>query len=225
METEVRLKRQLGLIHGVGIVAGLVIGGGIYISPRGVILHAGSAGLSLILWVVAGALSMFGALTFAEIGLVFPQSGALYVYTRTMYGRFAGFLCIWSYLFFVRVGANAVKCLVCGRYILKPFFPNCVVPDIGIKLVATTVGCKLSSFTLTFYVYLRHQERCKFLEKRTPRLSAVTLETFSANPVKDLQSNHENLVGIAQWRREFVTQSFVTFLRRVPHPTYTTMSV
>ena len=141
MEKEVRLKRQLGLMHGVAIVAGLVIGSGIYISPRGVILHAGSAGLSLILWVVAGALSMLGALTFAEIGLVIPQSGALYAYMRTMYGRFAGFLYVWSYLFFVRVGANAIKCLMFGRYILKPFFPNCVVPDIAIKLIATTVEC------------------------------------------------------------------------------------
>ena len=141
-EEVVRLKRQLSLLHGIGIVAGLVIGSGIYISPRGVILHAGSAGLSLILWVVGGVLSMLGGLTYAEIGLVIPQSGAVYAYTRLMYGRFAGFLYLWSYLFFVRVGANAVKCLLVGRYILKPFFPDCPVPDIAIKLVATTVGCK-----------------------------------------------------------------------------------
>jgi len=145
MKEEVRLKRQLGLMHGVGIVAGLVIGSGIYISPQNVILHAGSVGLSLILWLVAGALSMLGALTYAEIGLVIPQSGALYAYMRTMFGHFAGFLYVWSYLLFVRVGANAVKCLLFGRYVLKPFFPNCAVPDIAIKLVATTVGCKLVS--------------------------------------------------------------------------------
>ena len=142
MDEEVRLKRQLGLVHGVAIVAGLVIGSGIYISPRGVILHAGSVGLSLILWVVGGALSMLGALTYAEIGIVIPESGALYAYARTMYGRFAGFLYVWSYLFFVRVGANAVKCLVFGRHVLKPLFPNCVVPDIAIRLIATTVACK-----------------------------------------------------------------------------------
>ena len=161
MKEEVRLKRQLGLVHGVGIVAGLVIGSGIYISPRGVILHAGSAGLSLILWVVGGALSMLGALTFAEIGLVIPQSGALYAYTRTMYGRFAGFLYIWSYLFFVRVGANAIKCLLFGRYVLKPFFPDCVVPDVAVKLVATTVGCKSVS--------CKTNRTClKYLEVATP---------------------------------------------------------
>jgi len=145
MKEEVRLKRQLGLLHGVAIVAGLVIGSGIYISPRGVILHAGSTGLSLILWVVGGALSMLGALTYAEIGIVIPQSGALYAYMRVLYGRFASFLYIWSYLFFVRVGANAIKCLLFGRYVLKPFFPDCPVPDIATRLIATTVACKSSS--------------------------------------------------------------------------------
>ena len=141
-EEVVRLKRQLSLLHGIGIVAGLVIGAGIYISPREVILHSGSAGLSLIVWVVGGILSLLGALTYAEIGLVIPQSGALYAYTRLMFGRFAGFLYVWSYLFFVRVGANVIKCFLFARYILKPFFPYCPVPGVAIKLVATTVGCK-----------------------------------------------------------------------------------
>jgi len=142
MKEDVRLKRQLGLLHGVGIVAGLVIGSGIYISPQGVILHAGSVGLSLVLWAFGGVLSMLGALTYAELGVVIPQSGATYAYMRFMFGRFAGFLYIWSYLFFARVGANAIKCLMFGRYVLKPFFPDCPVPDVAVKLVATTVGCK-----------------------------------------------------------------------------------
>jgi len=142
MKEEVHLKRQLGLLHGIGIVAGLVIGSGIYISPQGVILHAGSAGLSLVLWAIGGALTMLGALTYAEIGTVIPQSGAVYAYMRAMYGRFAGFLYLWSYLFFVRVGSNAIKCLLFGRYVLKPLFPDCHVPEVAIKLVATIVGCK-----------------------------------------------------------------------------------
>ena len=141
-EEEVRLKRQLGLVHGIAIVAGLVIGNGIYISPRGVILYAGSAGLSLALWAVGGVLSMLGAFTYAEIGLVIPESGALYAYIRAMFGRFAGFLYVWSYLFFVRVGYNAVKCIVFARYVLKPFFPDCTIPDVAVKLLATVIGCE-----------------------------------------------------------------------------------
>jgi len=143
----VRLKRQLGLIHGIAIVAGLTIGSGIYISPRGVILHAGSAGLSLALWAVGGVLSILGAFTYAEIGLVIPQSGAVYAYMRAMYGRFAGFLYAWCYLFFVRVGSNAIKCLVFARYVLKPFFPDCTVPDVAVRFIASVIGCEFSPST------------------------------------------------------------------------------
>jgi len=148
-EEGVRLKRQLGLLHGVGIVAGLVIGGGIYISPRGVILYAGSVGLSLVLWAVGGALSMLGAFTYAEIGLIIPKSGALYAYMRDMYGRLAGFLYVWSYFFFVRVSANAIKCLMLARYVLKPFFSACTVPHFPVRLIATCACCKYNTATIS----------------------------------------------------------------------------
>jgi len=141
-QDEIRLKRELGLVHGIGIVAGLVIGGGIYLSPRGVLIYAGSPGLSLVLWAVGGLLALFGALTYAEIGLAIPESGALYAYMRRLYGPFGAFLYVWSYLFFVRVGANAVKCLLFGRYILKPLFPDCPIPDLAIRLAASLVACE-----------------------------------------------------------------------------------
>jgi len=146
---EVRLKRQLGLLHGISIAAGLLIGAGIFITPQGVILHAGSAGLSLVLWAVGGAVAILGALTYAEIGIVIPQSGSLYACMRVMYGRFAGFIYLWSYLFFVRAGFDTIKCLLFGRYVLKPLFPDCVIPDVGVKLVATAIACKSASQTAT----------------------------------------------------------------------------
>jgi amino acid transporter len=140
-EEKVQLKRRFGLMHGVGVVAGLVIGGGIYLSPRGVLMHAGSPGLSLVVWMIGGLLTLLGALTYAEIGVEIPESGALYAYMRRLYGPFGAFLFLWSYLFFVRVGANAIKCLMFGRYLLKPIFPDCPVPEVAIRLFATIAAC------------------------------------------------------------------------------------
>lgn len=73
--SHVKLKRQLGLINGIGIVFGLIVGSGIYLTPSGVIANAGSMGLCLILWAVAGILETIGTLCMAELGTTFPKSG------------------------------------------------------------------------------------------------------------------------------------------------------
>lgn len=162
MTEEVRLKRQLGLLHGVSIVAGLVIGVGIFVSPGGVILHTGSAGLSLVMWVVGGILSLLGSLTFAEIGLVIPQFGAHYAYLRIMYGRFVGFLFIWTYLFFVRDGGNAISasCSVAtfsnhffliASFLISPL--NSSLPHLNLRLQDSFRSC-FTACLKTIYMYI-----------------------------------------------------------------------
>ena len=67
-EKGLRLKKNLGLMNGVGLIIGVVVGSGIFVSPKGVFMEAGSPGISLVVWLLCGAVCLVGAICYAELG-------------------------------------------------------------------------------------------------------------------------------------------------------------
>jgi APA family basic amino acid/polyamine antiporter len=95
--TEARsLRRDLGLWGAVAIVVGTVIGSGIFLVPKAMVLRVGSPEMVFAVWIFGGLLSLFGALTYAELAAALPEAGGEYVYLREAYGPFFGFLYGWT---------------------------------------------------------------------------------------------------------------------------------
>ena len=96
-------KEKIGLVRGLSgwaataIVVGTMIGTGIFIVPADMARETGSAVLVAVVWVAAGALSLFGALSAAELGAMLPEAGGTYAYMNRSFGPASGFLFGWAY--------------------------------------------------------------------------------------------------------------------------------
>lgn len=101
------LVRDLGAGHAVSIVIGVVIGSGIFLVPAEMMQAAGSPKLVYLAWIVGGIFSFFGAVTFAQLGAMKPQSGGEYVYIRDAFGPLAGFLSGWAWTIVIKPSSLA----------------------------------------------------------------------------------------------------------------------
>lgn len=104
---EVGLRRELGVWSAASIVVGTVIGSGIFLVPQDMIRQVGSPHILFAVWIFGGMLSLFGALTYAELSAAMPEAGGEYVYLREAYGPFWGFLYGWTQMWVAKSGSIA----------------------------------------------------------------------------------------------------------------------
>lgn len=138
------LRKELGLLNGVGMIVGVIIGAGIFVSPTGVLRYAGSPGMALVVWAACGLISMVGALCYAELGTMIPKSGGDYAYIFTAFGPLPAFLFLWVALLIIQPTSNAIAGITFANYILEPIYSGCTPPDNAVRLVAAVVICLLT---------------------------------------------------------------------------------
>src|SRR5581483_7353281 len=101
------LVRALSVHHATAVVIGTVIGSGIFLVPAEMMQAVGKASAVYLAWIVGGLLSLAGALTYAELASLKPQTGGEYVYMRDGYGPLGGFLYAWTYFIIAKPGSMA----------------------------------------------------------------------------------------------------------------------
>ncbi|XP_052601911.1 putative L-type amino acid transporter 1-like protein MLAS isoform X3 [Peromyscus californicus insignis] len=144
------LKREIGLWSAVSMTAGCMIGSGIFMSPQGVLVYMGSPGASLVVWATCGLLAVMGALCYAELGSLVPESGGDYAYILRTFGSLPAFLVIYTFVLVAKPAAITAVSLSFAEYALAPFYPGCSsLPQIMVKIVASS--CILLLLLINFW--------------------------------------------------------------------------
>ena len=115
------LPRVLGVSQATSIVVGTIIGSGIFLVPSEMMKDAGSSTLVYLAWIIGGLLSLFGAMTYAELGAMLPYAGGEYVYLRGAYGDTTAFLYMWTW--FAVAKPASIAAVTSGLARTLGFFP------------------------------------------------------------------------------------------------------
>jgi APA family basic amino acid/polyamine antiporter len=117
------MEQTLGLFSSTALVAGSMIGSGIFLVNADIARGTNSPALYLAAWVVTGILTMIGALSYGELAAMMPRAGGQYIYLRESLGPLWGFLYGWTLFLVIQTGTIAAVCVAFGKF-LGVFFPS-----------------------------------------------------------------------------------------------------
>ncbi len=119
---ESKLKQSLGLLDATLLVAGSMIGSGIFIVTAPMMRDIGSAAWMIVLWVLTGLITIFAALSYGELAGMMPNAGGQYVYIQRAYGKMMSFLYGWTVFTVIQTGVIAAVAVAFAKY-AGVFFP------------------------------------------------------------------------------------------------------
>src|SRR6266478_2241515 len=138
VESADQFKRGLSLFDSVTLVAGSMIGSGIFIVSADITRQVGTPAELLLVWLVAGVMTIAGALAYGELAAMMPEAGGQYVYLREAYGGMWAFMFGWTLLLVIQTGTIAAVAVAFAR------FAGVIWPALGANLFIGSGGAALS---------------------------------------------------------------------------------
>jgi len=149
----------------MAIVVGTIIGSGIFLVPCEMMRDAGSSWLVYLAWIVGGLLSMFGAMTYAELSSLLPYAGGEYVYLRGAYGDTTAFLYMWTWFAVAKPGSIAAMAVGLVRTLAvfpSLHFLQTAIPGLPGPIYWSQIAAIVAAWTLTGVNYIGVQKAGNF---------------------------------------------------------------
>ncbi|RNI31034.1 APC family permease [Rufibacter latericius] len=149
--TQTGFKREIKLFDAVMLVAGSMIGSGIFIVSADIGRSVGSAGYLLLVWALTGLMTLAGALSYGELTSLMPRAGGQYVYLRESYGPLVAFLYGWTLFLVIQSGTIAAVAVAFAKFtgVLVPWFSETnVLLDLGLLKFTSVQLLAIASIVL-----------------------------------------------------------------------------
>jgi APA family basic amino acid/polyamine antiporter len=159
---ERKLLRVLGPFDATMVVAGGIIGAGIFTTPSVIASILGRGELVLLAWLVGAGVAVAGAFTFSDLAERLPRAGGTYAYLKAAFGPLPGFLFAWSSLFTINTGAAAFMGLAAGSYIVGLWQADPSLEDCRWQVQGAALGA-IAFFTLVNACGVRQGARAQNL--------------------------------------------------------------
>jgi basic amino acid/polyamine antiporter, APA family len=133
-EQTTSFKPTLGLLDATMIVAGSMIGSGIFIVSADIARNVGSAGWLIAVWLITGFMTLTAALSYGELSSMFPKAGGQYVYLKEAFNPLAGFLYGWSFFAVIQTATIAAVGVAFSKflaYLVPALGPENILADLG----------------------------------------------------------------------------------------------
>ena len=147
-------KQSLGLVDATMVVAGSMIGSGIFIVSADITRNVGSAGWLIAVWVITGFMTITAAVSYGELSGMYPRAGGQYVYLREAFNPLAGFLYGWSFFAVIQTATIAAVGVAFARYtayLIPSVGEGNILLDLGfVKISAAQVLAIALIFFLTY---------------------------------------------------------------------------
>src|SRR5436853_1819913 len=168
--------RGLGLLDSTMIVAGSMIGSGIFIVSGGISKQVGSPGWLLVVWIVTGLLTVMAALSYGELAAMMPKAGGQYVYLREAFSPLWGFLYGWTLFLVIQTGTIAAVAVGFARYtgVLIPW-----VSEKNYLIAPIRFGGYALSLSTAQFVGLAMIALLTFMNTRGLRLGKLVQNVFT----------------------------------------------
>lgn len=181
--SERQFKPVLGLWDGTMLVAGSMIGSGIFIVSADILRNVGSAGWLIGVWVITGFMTITAAVSYGELSGMYPKAGGQYVYLQEAYGKLVAFLYGWSFFAVIQTGTIAAVGVAFSKftaYLIPEVGEDLVLLDLGFMQVSPAQVLAIATIVLLTYVNTRGVREGKIVQSTFTVTKIVSLLGLTA---------------------------------------------